>query len=198
MGVPTHKYVTMHAFMGVLNKMFCQQQATTKAKEPQPEADAKALKTSTTATGHQMNCMAQRGYTHIGDYEFCCDEEELCIAHLHREGASGADARAVAAHRQAQVAPHLCAAAAVRHQPDRFFVAEHPRFRSKYDPMGMVKPNETEVQLMLTDVLRARLFCHEDLPIYSKGTGVVCTDQAGIRGHEYIIRFLGVIYAPWT
>ncbi len=144
-------------------------------------------------------------------------------------------------------------------------MAEHPRFRSKYDPMGMVKPNETEVQFMLTDMLRARLFeaeqreaegrlpckvlhmgadllrnglsgiecsnrklkwdvlevrsadefvrqcaqselsvmgedmiCREDLPICSKGTGVVCTDQAGIRGHEYIISFLGVIYAPWT
>ena len=52
---------------------------------------------------------------------------------------------------------------------------------------------QSELSVMGQDMI-----CHEDLPFYSKGTGVVCTDQAGIRGHEYIISFLGVIYAPWT
>ena len=129
-------------------------------------------------------------------------------------------------------------------------MAEHPRFRSKYDPMAMVKPNETEAQFMLTDVLRimlweaeqreaernglsdierskrwllraccsrweapttlfdstqsdlsvtgADIICNEEFPITSKGTGVVCTDKAGIHSHGYTSSFLPVLYAPWT
>ena len=39
---------------------------------------------------------------------------------------------------------------------------------------------------------------NEEFPITSKGTGVVCTDKAGIHRHGYISSFLRVLYAPWT
>ncbi len=189
-----------------------QQQATDKAKEPQPETDAMALRTSTTAMVHSMNCLAQRGYTHIGDYELFCDEEELakkmqcdkrarCSGHcclafadldpfcdpklcknravtdgrykvLGEQEVFGMDQHTRICIETALPAQTrelwLCIEKLKSHlisslllpaiNRDRFFVAEHPRFRSKYDPMAMVKPNETEAQFMLTDVLRAKLF----------------------------------------
>eukprot|EP01084_Bolivina_argentea_P152667 266276_1 len=47
------------------------------------------------------------------------------------------------------------------------------------------------------DVSGEDIICHEEFPIYTKGKGVVCIDRDGISMNEYIISFLGVVYAPW-
>eukprot|EP01083_Nonionella_stella_P141009 433677_1 len=42
------------------------------------------------------------------------------------------------------------------------------------------------------------MICHFEFPIYSKGTGVICIAPDGMLANEYVISFLGVVYAPWT